>query len=58
MLLTQNLVFVSTDNATYAIDRTSHATVWTQPFPGKLTLSANGVLYINNDTSVLAINVK
>jgi hypothetical protein len=58
VLLTQNQVFVSTDNATYAIDRTSHATVWTQPFPGKLTLSATGVLYINNDTSVLAINVK
>jgi outer membrane protein assembly factor BamB len=58
VLLTQNLVFVSTDNATYAIDRTSHTTVWTQPFSGKLTLSANGVLYINSGTSILAINVK
>jgi outer membrane protein assembly factor BamB len=58
ILLTQNLVFVSTDNATFAIDRTTHETVWTQPFSGKLTLSANGVLYINSGTSILAINVK
>jgi outer membrane protein assembly factor BamB len=58
VLLTRNLVFVSTDKATYAIDRTSHATVWTLPFTGKLAMSAYGVLYINSDTSIVAVNVK
>jgi len=58
VLLTNNLVFVSTDNATYAIDRTTHAQVWSYPFSGKLSLSANGILYINSGSSILAVNVK
>ncbi len=46
VLLTTNLVFVSTNLATYAIDRTSQHTVWSYPQTGKLALSQNGVLYI------------
>jgi outer membrane protein assembly factor BamB len=43
---TNNLVFVSTRRGVYAIDRTSHQTVWTYPYGGKLSISANGVLYV------------
>lgn len=58
VVLTNNLAFVSTDSATYAIDRNSHAPVWTYPSGGKLSISANGVLYINSQTSIVAVNVK
>ncbi|RFP20465.1 hypothetical protein D0T25_14470 [Duganella sp. BJB488] len=58
IVLTNNLVFVSTDTATYAIDRNTHMSVWTYPAGGKLLLSSNGVLYINSPTSILAINVR
>jgi hypothetical protein len=58
VLLTKNLVFVSTDGATYAIDRSTHAQVWTYPFGGKLSMSSNGILYINGLSSILAVNLK
>lgn len=58
IVLTNNLAFVSTDAATYAIDRNTHASVWTYPVGGKLSMSSNGILYINSQTSILAINVK
>jgi outer membrane protein assembly factor BamB len=43
---TQNLVFVSTRKAVYAIDTTTHAAVWLYPYPGKLAISASGILYV------------
>lgn len=46
VLVTNNLVFVSTNVATYAISRSTHAAVWSFPKPGRLALSSNGVLYI------------
>jgi hypothetical protein len=46
VLLTNNLVFVSTNVAVYAIDLTTHAPVWSYSSPGRLALSANGILYI------------
>jgi hypothetical protein len=58
ILLTNNLVFLSTDKATYAIDRTTHAPVWSYPFAGKLSMSANGILYITDRSSILAVNLK
>ena len=66
VLVTNNLVFVSTNIATYAISQSTHQVVWSTPAPGWLALSANGVLYIvlakdgHSITSgqVLAINVK
>jgi outer membrane protein assembly factor BamB len=58
ILVTNNLVFLSTDKATYAIDRTTHAPVWSYPFAGKLAMSANGVLYINGRSSIVAVNLK
>lgn len=58
IVLTNNLVFVSSGDTTYAIDRSSHASVWTHPAGGKLSLSSNGVLYINSQSSIVAINLK
>ncbi|MES2162708.1 MAG: PQQ-binding-like beta-propeller repeat protein [Pseudomonadota bacterium] len=58
VVLTNNLAFVSTDSVTYAIDRSTHASVWTYPVGGKLSMSSSGILYINTLTSILAINVK
>lgn len=54
-LVTNNLVFVSTMHATYAIDRTTHATVWTYPASGTLSLSPNGTLFIKGATKLVAI---
>jgi hypothetical protein len=42
VLLTKNLVFVSTNLATYAIDVTTHRAVWSYPLSGRLELSAVG----------------
>lgn len=57
VLLTRNLVFVSTSTMTYAIDRSTHATVWSYRGAGKLALSANGVLYIKAPSRIFAINL-
>ena len=58
VIVTNNLVFVGTSTMTYAIDRTSHAMVWSYPAAGPLALSANGILYIAASPRVYAINLK
>jgi len=58
VLLTKNMVFVSTDLAVYGVDTTSHQTVWSYPLSGRLALSQNGVLYIEGAAPFTAINVK
>ena len=65
VLATNNLVFVSTNVETYAISQTTHQPVWRVPVPGRLAMSANGILYVvavdvagNTNGTVLAINVK
>jgi hypothetical protein len=58
MLVTDNLIFVSTSNHVYAIDLATHAPVWTYWKGGDLALSANGVLYINSRGSLGAVNLK
>jgi len=58
VLLTNNLVFVSTDKMVYAIDVNSHKEAWSYPMSGHLALSKNGILYIQNETMLTAINVK
>ena len=57
-ILTNNLVFVSTDASTFAIDRTTHLPVWNYAASGSLALSANGVLYIKGTYSIVAINLR
>lgn len=58
VLLTRNLVFVSTASTTNAIDRTSHAAVWSYKAAGRLALSANGILYVKGKSRIVAINLK
>lgn len=58
VLVTNNLVFISTTTATYAIDRTSHTVAWRYPMSGSLALSANGILYIQSMSAIVAINLK
>jgi outer membrane protein assembly factor BamB len=46
VLLTDNLVFVSTGTATFAIDLLTHQSAWTLPYGGRLAMSNQGVLYL------------
>ncbi len=57
VLVTSNLVFVSTAANTYAIDRGTHQAVWSDASSGSLALSANGILYIKGAYSIVAINL-
>ena len=51
-VLTNNLLFVSTDVATYAIDLKSKQSVWSYPAAGMLSLSANRTLYIATGATI------
>jgi len=57
-VVTSNLVFVSTNLATYAIDLATHKAVWSYPAGGRLALSRSGILYIQNPEAVVAVNLK
>lgn len=46
VVVTRNLVFVSTDVNVYAIDLTTHKAVWHYPQPGMIAISAVPMLYI------------
>ncbi|WP_242112581.1 PQQ-binding-like beta-propeller repeat protein [Luteimonas aquatica] len=46
VVVTDNLVFVSTDRAVYALDLATHEPVWSYPAPGMLAISGSGTLYI------------
>jgi outer membrane protein assembly factor BamB len=46
VVVTDNLAFVSTDRAVYAIDLRTRKSVWSYPVPGLISLSASGMLYI------------
>ncbi|MBX3627200.1 MAG: PQQ-binding-like beta-propeller repeat protein [Rhizobacter sp.] len=46
VVVTDNLLFVSTDRAVHAIDLATHQSVWSYPSPGMISLSASGMLYI------------
>ncbi|MYM69278.1 PQQ-binding-like beta-propeller repeat protein [Pseudoduganella sp. FT55W] len=45
-VVTDNLIFVSTDTTVYAIDLKTHQSVWKYPAPGNLAISGGGILYI------------
>jgi hypothetical protein len=46
MLVTDNLIFVSTESTTYAVDLESQTDVWDYPAGGHLALSNDGILFI------------
>ena len=63
IVVTRNLVFVSTDASVYAIDLTTHQPVWHYPRPGMLAISAGSILYIAagatiSDGNLVAITLK
>jgi outer membrane protein assembly factor BamB len=58
VLVTDNLLFVSTGKRVHAIDLTTHQPVWSYWEPGNLALSANGVLYVQGKTWLGAVNLK
>jgi outer membrane protein assembly factor BamB len=63
IIVTDNLAFVSTDQNVYAIDLTSHKSVWSYKAAGKLSLSPNYILYIStgighSDGGLVAIKLK
>jgi len=67
-IITDNLMFLSTNLRVYAVDLATRSTRWVYPHPGRLSLSANGILYINririgsdtleSDGTVAAINLR
>jgi outer membrane protein assembly factor BamB len=46
MVLTENLLFLSSDKTIYAIDLATHQTVWTYPTHGRLSISSSLILYV------------
>ncbi|MES3033020.1 MAG: hypothetical protein V4813_03370 [Gemmatimonadota bacterium] len=65
LLATRNLLFVSciavdgsSGGTTEAIDLVSGLRVWSYPFGGNLSLSAQGVLYITNGAKIVAITAR
>lgn len=50
VVVTDNLAFVSTDRAVYAIDLKAREPVWSYPAPGALAISGGGTLYIAEGT--------
>ena len=57
-VVTRNMVFVSTDKNTYAIDLRTGKAVWSYPLAGRLALTRSGILYIHSIEALVAINVK
>lgn len=63
IIVTRNLLFVSTDRAVYAIDLATRKSVWRYAEPGALALSADRTLYIsvgavNSTGKLVAIRLK
>lgn len=57
-IVTKNLLFVSTNVATYAIDLRTRKAVWSYPAAGRLALTRSGILYIQSTDALVAFNVK
>jgi hypothetical protein len=59
MIVTKNMLLVSTASTTYAIDLATRQPVWSYPAGGSLTLSAQGILFIAQSTGKLtAVSVR
>lgn len=64
IIVTDNLVFVSTVTKVYAISLATHQTLWTFNKPGGLALSPNGILYVSTNAvgdlpaGLIAINLR
>jgi outer membrane protein assembly factor BamB len=59
MVVTNNILFVATRRFVYGVSLTSHQNVWSHWNTGKLSISANGVLYIKSTALFVdAINLQ
>jgi len=59
IIVTDNLLFVSTSANTYVLDLASHRQVWSYPAGGSLALSSQGILFIaRSDGKVSAVAMK
>lgn len=59
VVVTDNLVFVSTNRYVHAIDLTSHQSVWQFWKPGRVSISNSGLLYVTSDDGVVwAVNLQ
>jgi Big-like domain-containing protein/putative pyrroloquinoline-quinone binding quinoprotein len=59
MIVTRNLLLVSTAASTYAVDLASHTQVWSYAAGGQLALSAQGILFIAQSSGRLtAVSVR
>lgn len=57
VIATKNLLFVSTNSLTYAINVKTQAVMWTYPLGGGLSISPTGILYIQGSGNVAAVNL-
>jgi len=48
IVVTDNLLFVSTYSQVYAVDLAKHAVVWNAPLSGNLSISSSGLLYVSS----------
>lgn len=62
-IVTNNLLFVSTNEKVHAIDLSTKASVWNYPLPGMIAISENGTLFIatgasSSDGKLIAIQLQ
>jgi len=57
-VVTRNLLFISTNVNTYALDLKTRKVVWSYPAPGYLAISASGLLYIQSPDALVTVNLK
>jgi hypothetical protein len=57
MIATDTDLFVETDTTLYAVDLTSHKSVWSYPVSGSLTLSEGELYVAGSDGTLTAIAV-
>ena len=54
LALTDNLLFVSTETRTYALDLQGRSAVWSYPAGGRLSIGSEGILYIAQANGTLS----
>lgn len=65
VIITDNLVFLSTNKRLYAVSLSTHLPVWSYGKPGSMAISSNGILYIttynaggDSDGGLSSVNLK
>ncbi|RSZ56935.1 PQQ-binding-like beta-propeller repeat protein [Massilia atriviolacea] len=58
LIVTNRFAFVGTEKGVFAIDLNERQVVWSTPARGKLSLSANGILYVQGGMTINAFNLQ